>query len=125
VIYGSEGTLVWDRDKVIITWEAEDKDIQIYGTIAWPKSMREQYFRSKGVDPANPRPWSERPKPKEIRVERGPGHTDFFIESVREGKPSREPAIEGHAAAGAAHLANQAYREGRKLTWDFDANKVS
>jgi predicted dehydrogenase len=126
VIYGSEGTLVWDRDKVVITGEAEDKDVQVYGTYAWPKALRDQYFRSKGVDPANPRgQWGARPQPKEIRVQRGPNHTDFFIESVRDGKPSREPAIEGHAAAGAAHLANQAYREGRKLKWDFETNKAS
>jgi hypothetical protein len=98
----------------------------MYGTIAWPKAMREEYLRSKGVDPANPRgPQVDRPQPKEIRVERGPEHTDFFIESVRDGKPSREPAIEGHAAAGAGHLANMAYREGRKLRWDFETNKVS
>jgi hypothetical protein len=98
----------------------------MYGTYAWPKAMREQYLRSKGVDPANPRGmWGQRPAPKEYTVERGPNHTDFFIESVRDGKPSREPAVEGHAAAGAAHLANQAYREGRKLKWDFESNKVS
>jgi hypothetical protein len=98
----------------------------MYGTYAWPKHLRDEYFRSKGVDAANPRGLrSEAPKPREIRVERGPNHTDYFIESVREGKPSREPAIEGHAAAGAAHLANAAYREGRKLKWDFESNKVS
>lgn len=126
VMYGSEGTLVWDRDKVVITGEAEDQDIQMYGTNGWPKAMREQYLRSKGVDPANPRrAGGTRPEPKEYRVERGPNHTDYFIESVRDGKPSREPAIEGHAAAGAAHLANQAYREGRKLKWDFQRNHVS
>lgn len=126
VIYGSDGTLVWDNNKVVITGEAPDKDVQLYGTIAWPKAKRDEYLRSKGVDPANPRGvWGERPKPVEHRVDRGPNHSDFFIESVREGKPSREPAVEGHAAAGAAHLANMAYREGRKMKWDFETNKVS
>jgi predicted dehydrogenase len=126
VLYGSEGTLTWNFNNVVIQGEGEDKDVQNYGTYAWPKATKDQYLRSKGIDPANPRgPRSDRPKPQEIRVERGPSHTDFFLESVREGKPSREPAIEGHAAAGAAHLANQAYREGRKLKWDFETNKVS
>jgi predicted dehydrogenase len=126
IIYGSEGTMVWDRDKVVVTEEAEDRDIQFYGTYAWPKEMRQQYLAAKGIDPANPRPsWPQRPQPKEYRVERGPGHTDYFLESIRESKPSREPAIEGHAAAGAAHLANRAYRESRKLRWDFATNKVS
>jgi hypothetical protein len=125
VIYGTEGTLVWDRNKIVVTGEPEDKDVQLYGTYAWPKAMRDEYLRSKGVDPANPRAWGARPEPKEFKVARGPGHTDYFLESIREGKPSREPAIEGHAAAGAAHLANRAYRDGRKLTWNFETNQVS
>lgn len=126
IIHGSEGTLVWDREKVTVIPEPEDKDVQMYGTFAWPKAAREQYLKAKGVDPANPRGgWGGRPQAKEHKVERGPNHTDYFLESIREGKPSREPAIEGHAAAGAAHLANQAYRESRKLKWDFETNKVS
>ena len=36
-----------------------------------------------------------------------------------------EPAIEGHAAAGGAHLANAAYRQGRRMRWDFATNKVT
>ena len=35
---GSEGTLIWERNRVVITAEPEDKDVQIYGTIAWPKA---------------------------------------------------------------------------------------
>jgi predicted dehydrogenase len=123
--YGSEGTMIWNRNSIVIQGEAPDKDIQVYGTYAWPKAARNEYFRSKGVDPSNPRVRNDAPQPKEIKVERGPGHTDYFIESVREGKPSREPAVEGHAAAGAAHLANLAYREGRKVKWEFETNKVS
>ncbi|HET8548311.1 MAG TPA: Gfo/Idh/MocA family oxidoreductase [Bryobacteraceae bacterium] len=126
IIYGSEGTLVWNRDKIVITGEPEDKDIQFYSSIAWPKVMREEYLKAKGVDPANPRGmWSNRPQPSEFKVERGPGHTEYFIRSLREGTPSREPAIEGHAAAGAAHLANAAYRQGRRMRWDFTANKIT
>jgi predicted dehydrogenase len=125
-IYGSEGTLTWNFNNIVIQGEPEDKDIQYYSTIGWPKAMRDEYLRSKGIDPANPRNmFGEKPAPKQIKVERGPNHTDFFLESIRESKPSREPAIEGHAAAGAAHVANQAYREARKLRWDFESNKVS
>ena len=125
-IYGSEGTLVWARDKIVVTGEPEDRDVQFYATIAWPKATREQYLLGKGIDPVNPRGlWSNRPQPKEHKVERGPGHADFFIRSLREATPSREPASEGHAAAGGAHLANMAYRQGRRMRWDFDTNKVS
>ena len=89
---GSEGTLIWERNRIFITAEPVDKDIQVYGTYAWPKAMRDEYFRSKGVDPANPRAGMNRTRPesKEIKVEPGPSHTDFFLESVRFGKPSRE-----------------------------------
>ncbi len=123
---GSEGTLVWEGNKITITGEPEDKDIQMYGTFAWPKKNKDAYLRSKGMDPANPgKAYADSPKPKEIRVQPGPNHSDFFIESVRDGKPSREDATEGHAAAGSAHIANLAYREGRKVKWDFATNKLS
>jgi hypothetical protein len=125
VIYGSEGTLIWDRDKIIATGEPEDKDIQFYGSIAWPRAARDHYLRAKGIDPGNPRGmWSDRPRPKGYKVERGPGHTEFFIKSLRDGSPSREPALEG-PAAGAAHLANAAYRQGRRMRWDFATNSIA
>jgi predicted dehydrogenase len=126
VIYGSRGTIVWEPRKIMVYPEPEDRDVQLYGTNGWPKAMREQYLKSKGVDPANPRAgWPERPQPKPYTVERGPGHADYFVQSIREGKPSRENATEGHAAAGAAHLANMAYRESRRMTWEFENNKVT
>jgi predicted dehydrogenase len=126
VVYGSEGTLLWDRDQLVLTGEPADKDIQMYGTYAWPKSAKEAYLRSKGVDPAKPGNLrSARPSPKEFPVPAGPEHVDYFIESILEKKPSRENATEGHAAAGAAHLANMAYRQGRKLKWNFETNEVT
>ncbi|MBI1897774.1 MAG: Gfo/Idh/MocA family oxidoreductase [Acidobacteria bacterium] len=124
-VYGDQATLVYDRDKIVVTGAPEDHDIQMYGTMAWPKAMRDEYLRSKGLDPANPRVPRSRPEPKEYTVERGPGHADFFLRSIREGTPSRENATEGHAAAGAAHLANMAYRDSRRMRWDFDSNKVT
>ncbi len=121
VIYGEKGTLVMEPGKLIVTPEPEDLDIQRYGSTAWPKAPRDEYLKSRGAD--NPRPPA--PETKEVPVESGPGHAEYFIQSIRESKPSRENATEGHAAAGAAHLANMAYREGRKLRWDFATNKVS
>jgi len=43
---------------------------------------------------------------------------------LREGKPSKENATEGHLAAGAGHLANMAYRKGKKLKWDWKNDRV-
>lgn len=125
-LYGTDGTMILEQNRIVILGEPEDKDIQSYGTFAWPKKMREEYFRSKGVDPANLRGiWASRPEPKPIAIHRGQGHAFYFIQSIREGKPSRENATEGHAAAGAAHLANMAYREGKRMRWDFASNKVT
>jgi hypothetical protein len=42
---------------------------------------------------------------------RGPRRHEYFIQSLRDGSPSRENAEERrHFAAGAAHLASIAYR---------------
>jgi predicted dehydrogenase len=120
-VYGSEGTLVWDGDKIVVTPEPVDRDIQFYGTTAWPKQMRDEYLVAKGAHEPGP----ARPAPQEFQVERGLGHSALFIESIRKGQPSRENATEGHAAAGGAHIANLSYREGRKVRWDFATNKVS
>ena len=59
------------------------------------------------------------------KLERGLEHYEYFIDSIREGKPSRENAEEGHFAAGAAHLGNMAYRHGKKMKWDRVSEKVS
>ena len=121
VIYGESGTLVMEAGKVTVTPEPVDRDVQYYGSSAWPKAARDQYLKAQGADQPAP-PGLES---KEVLIERGMGHAEYFIESIREGKPSKENATEGHAAAGAAHLANRAYREGKKLRWDFATNKVS
>lgn len=121
VILGSEGTLVMERGRIVHYPEPVDRDVQSYGSVAWPKAMRDEYLKAQEgkAGPRQPRPASQ-----EITVERGPGHAALFIESIREGKPSRENATEGHAAAGGAHIANRAYREGRRIRWDFASNKV-
>ena len=121
VIYGEAGTLVMEPGKVIVTPEPADRDVQNYGSSAWPKSARDQYLKAQAA--AQPAP--PRPELKEVAIEPGLGHAGYFIQSIREGTPSKENATEGHAAAGAAHLANRAYREGKKLRWDFSTNKVS
>ena len=64
------------------------------------------------------------PSAKEIAVESGPQHHEYFILSLREGLPSKETAAEGHYAAGAAHLANIAFRKGRRAHWDLKTNTV-
>jgi len=125
-IMGTEGTLILENNRIIHMQEPDRPDVQSYGTFGWPKAARAAYFRSKGwSDEGRPlKPLPAAPKPKEITVERGPEHTEYFVLSLRNGAPSKETALEGHYAAGAAHLANMAYREGRRMRWDYKANKV-
>jgi predicted dehydrogenase len=120
-ILGEKGSLVLEGEKATLYPEPEDRDIQQYGSIAWPKAMRDDYLRTRGAGQPRPAP----PAAQEIKVERGPSHTQFFLDSIRNSTPSRENATEGHAAAGAAHLANRSYREGRRMKWQFESNKVT
>ena len=124
VIMGSEGTLVLNergplRGKLSLYPEVKPPEAQTYAVASWPKKMREAYFAQfKRERPA-------RPAPQEIAVESGPQHHEYFIMSLRTGMPSKETAAEGHYAAGAAHLANVAFRKGRRVHWDLKTSKVS
>jgi predicted dehydrogenase len=126
-IYGTEGTLVQERGKLILYKEPVDHDVQQYGTLSWPRSTRGSYFESKGYT-AQGRPTKAQPptpEPEEMGVERGPTHEALFILSIRNGESSRETAEEGHYAAGAAHVANLAYRQGKRMKWDWKTNTAS
>lgn len=128
IIHGSEGTLIFEgRRKLVLYPEPVREDVQNYGTLQWPKAARAKYFESKGYTadgrPKNP---PEPPKPaKEITYESKPGHTELFIASIRDGSPSVENAFAGYAAAGSAHLANLAFRRGRRMSWDVKTGKVT
>jgi len=125
IVMGSEGTLVLNqrgpqRGKLTLYPEAKPPAAQQYAVHSWPQKMRDDYFASFGK-PERP----SRPAAKEIPVESGPQHHEYFILSLRQGLPSQETAAEGHYAAGASHLANVAFRKGRKVRWDLQTNKVS
>jgi predicted dehydrogenase len=126
VIMGSEGTLALEREGLVHYRETAQPDVQSYGTLSWPKAMRESYFESHGWTPqGRPRsPLPQRVQRDVVKVEEGPSHYELFVVSLRDNKPSRETAAEGHYAAGAAHLANMAYRKGRRMTWDWKNGKV-
>jgi len=126
IIMGTEATLEVFPNHLVLYPDTPGPDVQRYGTYAWPKRLREQYFLSHGWTadgrPAGSLP--ERKKPEEIKVERGPSHYELFILSLREGKPSVESAEEGHYAAAAAHLANIAYRKRTRVEWDPESNRI-
>jgi predicted dehydrogenase len=89
VVMGSEATLTFDaRGGLLLTFE-----------------------------PAHPGAPATQPD-REIAIAPGLEHYEYFVQSLREGLPSKENAMEGHCAAGAAHLANLAFQKGRRMTWD-------
>jgi hypothetical protein len=132
VIMGSQGTLMLGergrRGSALTLYpEPVFPETQRYGINGWPEAMRKQYLESFGFT-ADGRPKTPPPPHKpdqEIAVEQGLEHHAYFIQSLRDGSPSKENALEGHHAAGAAHLANLAYRQGRRMRWDLKTGQVT
>ena len=129
---GSQGTLALGsrgRRGAALTLYPEPvfSQAQRYGTNGWPTEMRRQYFESLGYTAeGRPKTPPAAPKPaQEISIDRGLQHHEYFIKSLRDGSPSKENASEGHYAAGAAHLANIAYRKGRRMHWDLKTSNVT
>jgi len=124
VVMGSEGTLVMpdrgaQRGKLVLYPEPPVREAQRYAVASWPEKMRQEYFDALKAPAPQPKAMQE------IPIERGLQHHEYFIQSLRDGSPSKETAAEGHYAAGAAHLANLAYRKGRRMHWDLKTNKVT
>ncbi len=122
VIMGTEGTMVvGGRGGMIEIYpEMADRDVQRYGINGWPKKSREDYFVAAGYNPDGS-PKTPLPQPKEreeVRVEPDPSrptHLGYFIRSVKQRTPTVEDEVAGHNAAAAAHMANLAYREHRRV----------
>ena len=124
-IMGSEGTLTLTNRGVLVTFEAPPGPVAWYGLNGWTKAARAKHLESLGLVEGKIPPTPAAKPAQEFTVERGLEHWEYFIESIREGKPSRETAEEGHCAAGAAHLANMAFRRGKKLRWNVETGKVT
>jgi hypothetical protein len=46
------------------------------------------------------------------------------VEAVKNNKDPSSPIELGHKVITAAHLANMAYRSGKKITWDAEKERV-
>ncbi len=119
LIMGSEGSLSIAPGKLTLYPEPAFSEVQQYATACWPEAMRKQYFDSMAKPEHASKPVAE------IKVEENPSHQEYFILSLRNGTPSKETALDGYHAAGAAHLANIAYRKGRRAHWDVGSGKVT
>jgi predicted dehydrogenase len=119
LIMGSEGSLSIAPGKLTLYPEPAFSEVQHYATACWPEAMRKHYFDSMAKPGRASKPVAE------IKVEENPSHQEYFILSLRNGTPSKETALDGYHAAGAAHLANIAYRKGRRAHWDIGTGKVT
>ena len=64
-------------------------------------------------------------KPKMPKVENEtPAHVKNWLESVKANKDPNSPIELGHRVITAAHLANMAYRTGKKIVWDAANEQV-
>ncbi len=118
-IMGTEGTIIIRNNGVTLIPEPVPGPAQVGEVRHFPDALRKQYFESVGytADGQPKQPLPARKTEQVIDVERAPSHYDYFIMSVRDRSASREDAAAGHYAAGAAHIANQAYRRGRRVEW--------
>ncbi len=113
LIMGDQGTMQVEGRKLTVIPEPKFSEAQLYGSLNFPKRLRDEYLAKYANEP---RP--ARPEPTEIVVEAGQSHNWFFTDSILNNKPSRENAEEGHYAAAAAHMCNMAYRKGTRVTFD-------
>jgi predicted dehydrogenase len=120
LIMGDQGTMQVEGRKLTIIPEPKFGEAQLYGSLNFPKRLRDEYLAKYANEP---RP--ARPEPKEILVEAGQSHNWFFTDSILNNKPSRENAEEGHYAATAAHMCNMAYRKGTRVKFDSASGKAT
>jgi predicted dehydrogenase len=119
---GTEGTITFERDssratRVVLIPEPVPPPVQSYGSLGWPEQMRRQYLSSGGRR-------SEPKKSEEFVVDSAENHQATFIAAVRQGKGLAEGPFQGFAASGAAHLANLAWKNGRRMGWDVQTGAI-
>lgn len=126
IIIGDDGTLEVDSNKLVVFPFTHRPPVSSYGITGWPADMKARYYEEHGYTaegrPKTPFPAAK--EPEEIKVEERPSHYELFVLALREGKDTEENAREGHYAAGAGHLANIAYRKGRRVSWNADRGGV-
>lgn len=111
-IMGDQGAMQVDGGRLTVFPEPVFGEAMQYGSQNFPKRLREAYLKS-----FEGKPGTQRREPVETKIARGPSHVARFVESVVDNKPSKENALDGHYAAGAAQLCNHAYRNRKRAEW--------
>jgi len=118
-VYGDGGTLQIETRRLVLNYEPKGGEVQNYGSLNFPKKLRDEYLAKYANEPK-----ATRREGEEIMLNRGQSHNWFFIDSIVNNKPSAENAEEGHYAAAAAHLCNLAYRHKTRASWNPVTGKV-
>ena len=126
-ILGTKGTMVLTFSGYTVYSENDESNWR-YTTNVWPRDLREEFWRSKGLS-LNPDPNAapvQRPERKVLKEYEPPPpsarrrayHMEHFIDCVRTRRRPVQDVNMGNNAAIAAHLANMSYYN--KVTMQFD-----
>lgn len=96
--YEGDGFFIYGTKGTI---EVSGNDIKV-----WPEGKRDK-------------PIEHWPSPKE------PSHQHNWIDCIRSGKPTNAPVELGVSSLLPSHMANLAYRSGKRITWDPKSRKAS
>ena len=104
-----------------------------YTTSVWPRRLREEFWRSKGLPldaepggpPAPREPKLIRERAPDPQRRREPHHMRHFVECLRARRQPVQDVVMGNNAAIAAHMANLAYYRRRVVFFDRRTRRVT
>lgn len=132
-IMGTDATMVLTFNSYTVYGENDVSNWR-YTTNVWPKDLREEYWKSKGLsldpDPAAP---VQRPERKVLKAYEPPPpserrrayHMEHFVDCVRARRRPVQDVVMGNNAAIAAHMANMSYYGRKTIEYDRATGKVT
>ena len=121
-IYGTEGTIVFNRKNFVQYYEPPREDFS-FTISTWPEKQQEEYRHIKGLD-ENGSPYDQllpEADPVEYSMEMEDTtitHMRNFFQCMRTQKKPIEDMEEGHLAATVAHMVNISQKTGKVIRWD-------
>ena len=132
-VMGSKATLVLSFSGYTLYEETGQPNWR-YTTNVWPKALREEYWKEKGLPLEVDQAQGFRPQErfKELRKyeppqgpRRASHHMQHFVDCIRGGKRPVQDVVMGNNAATTAHMINMAHYEKKVVHFDRATRKVS